>query len=246
LLRRKNNKMEKSFVFEGKTTNEAIENGLKELKVSKNKVDIKVLESEEKRSFFSILTPRVVKVELTLKEDSKESVEEKTEKIEKPVKKEIKTIEFDKEIVRKKLEDFLNEFIKNLPKNNLTYKIDFEENNVLIDISGNDTGYLIGYRGETLNSLQTILTNVVSKDLNFKIKVLLNIGGYREKREKDLENLAIKIAGSVIKTRKPITLEPMSAYERKIIHLKLQDNDKVETHSVGEEPYRKIVVTLKK
>ena len=241
--------MGKSFVFEGKTTNEAIENGLKELKVSKNKVDVKVLEAEDKRSFFSILTPRVVKVELTLKDDVKEPIEEKTEKsenIEKTVKKEIRTIEFDKDAVRKKLEDFLNEFIKNLPKNNLTYTIEFEENDVLINISGDDTGYLIGYRGETLNSLQTILTNVVSKDLNFKVKVLLNIGGYREKREKDLENLAMKIAGSVIKTRKSITLEPMSAYERKIIHLKLQDNDKVETHSVGEEPYRKIIVSLKK
>ena len=105
---------------------------------------------------------------------------------------------------------------------------------------------MIGYRGEVLNSLQNILTNVVGKDINGKVRVLLNIGGYREKREKDLEILASKIAGSVIKTRKSITLEPMTAYERKIIHLKLQDNDKVETHSIGEEPYRKLVVSLKK
>ena len=82
--------------------------------------------------------------------------------------------------------------------------------------------------------------------MNFKVKVLLNIGGYREKREKDLEILADKIAGSVIKGKKSITLEPMTAYERKIIHLRLQDNEKVETHSVGEEPYRKVVVALKK
>ena len=104
---------------------------------------------------------------------------------------------------------------------------------------------MIGYRGEVLNSLQLILTNIASKNLNCKVKVLLNIGGYREKRQKDLENLALKIAGSVIKSRKSITLEPMSAYERKIIHLKLQDNEKVQTHSIGEEPYRKIVVSLK-
>ena len=232
--------MGNSYVFEGKTTNEAIENGLKELKVSKNKVDIKVLESEEKRSFFSILTPRVVKVELTLKDNVKEDENERNHK------KEVKEIEFDKELVKGRIENFLNDFIKNLSQNDITYKVEIIENNVHVEVNGENTGYLIGYRGEVLNNIQTILTNVASRGLNCKVKVLLNIGGYREKREKDLENLANKIAGSVIKTRKSITLEPMSAYERKIIHLKLQDNDKVETHSVGEEPYRKVVISLKK
>lgn len=236
--------MDKTYVFEGKTTNEAIEKGLKELKVSKNKVDIKVLESEEKRSFFSILTPRVVKVEITLKE-TEENIQDNTKKEIKETKKEVK-IEFNENDIKLQLEDFLKEFIKNLPDNSLTYTIDVVDNDIRINIDGENTGYLIGYRGEVLNSLQNILTNIISKDVNGKVKVLLNIGGYREKREKDLENLANKIAGSVIKTRKSITLEPMSAYERKIIHLKLQDNEKVETHSVGEEPYRKIVVSLKK
>ena len=96
-----------------------------------------------------------------------------------------------------------------------------------------------------LNSIQTIITNVASKSTKEKVKVLVNIGKYREKREKDLQNLAQKIAGTVIKTRKEIVLEPMTAYERKIIHTKLQENDKVKTHSIGEEPYRKIVVSLK-
>ena len=235
--------MGKSYVFEGKTTNEAIEKGLKELKVSKSQVEIKTLEAEEKRSFFSILTPRVVKVELTLKDDIKE---EKSDKSEKNHKKEEASIEFDKDLVKQRIEDFLNEFIKNLPQNNITYQINFVQNDVYVNMDGDDTGYLIGYRGDVLNSLQTILTNVVSKDLNCKVRVLLNIGGYREKREKDLENLAMKIAGNVIKNKKSITLEPMSAYERKVIHLKLQDNDKVETRSIGEEPYRKVVIALKK
>ena len=183
--------MGKSYIFEGKTTNEAIENGLKELKVSKNKVDIKVLEAEEKRSFFSILTPRIVKVELTLKDDVKE---EKVEKIEKSYKKEVKVVEFDKDLVKERVENFLNDFIKNLPQNNITYQIEFFENDIHVDLNGDNTGYLIGYRGEVLNSLQTILTNIASKDMNGKVKVLLNIGGYREKREKDLESLAVKIA----------------------------------------------------
>ena len=233
--------MNKTFIFEGKTTNEAIEKGLKELKVLKNQVDIKVLESEEKRSFFSILTPRVVKVEITLKEkeDIKEIKNNKKNESD-------SVIEINKDEIQLRVENFIKTFISSLSENKLTYNIEFVDNNLHIDINGQDTGYLIGYRGEVLNSLQTILTNIASKDEDCKIKVLLNIGGYREKREKDLENLAKKIAGSVIKTRKSITLEPMSAYERKIIHLNLQNNDKVQTHSIGEEPYRKVVVSLKK
>ena len=114
-----------------------------------------------------------------------------------------------------------------------------------MDINGKDTGYLIGYRGDVLNSFQNILNNIVSKNSKEKTKVILNIGNYREKRTKDLEILAEKIAKSVIKTGKSITLEPMSAYERKIIHTKLQENDKIKTYSVGEEPHRKVVIDLK-
>ena len=240
--------MEKTYVFEGKTTNEAIENGLKELKVSKNKVDIKVLETEEKRSFFNILTPRVVKVEMTLKENVKE--ETKSSKAENNISKSEKKQEVSEEKIKERaesLESFLKQFIENLPKNDdLNYKIDIDGNNIIINISGEDTGYLIGYRGEVLNSLQNVLTNIANKDVDSKIKVMLNIGGYREKRKKDLENLADKIARNVVKTKRSITIEPMSAYERKIIHLRLQDNENVYTHSVGEEPYRKIIVSYKK
>ena len=128
---------------------------------------------------------------------------------------------------------------------NLSYEIKDEGNAIKVDIKGEDTGYLIGYRGEVLNSIQTVLSNIASKSSKEKARVIVNIGGFREKREKDLQNLAVKIAGTVIKTKKSITLEPMSAYERKIIHTKLQENDKVKTYSVGEEPYRKVVVSLK-
>ena len=148
--------------------------------------------------------------------------------------------------VQANVENFLKEFISKLPTSNINYTISSESNNLLIDINGEDTGYLIGYRGEVLNSIQNVITNIANKGNKDKIKVMLNIGGYREKREKDLENLAMKIAASVVKTGKSITLEPMTAYERKIIHTKLQSNDKVTTYSVGEEPYRKLVVALNK
>ena len=233
----------KVFVFEGKTSTEAIEKGLKELKVSKNKVDIKILEQEDKRSFFSILTPRVVKVEMKLKEEVQEDHKNvvKQEKVEKAEKKEV----VDKTEAIKNLRKFLDEFISKLPNDNLTYNIEEEKDVIKINIDGSNTGYLIGYRGEVLNSIQTVITNVASKSSKERVKVSLNIGGFREKREKDLQTLATKIAGTVIKTRKEIILEPMSAYERKIIHTKLQENDKVKTYSIGEEPYRKVVVALK-
>ena len=142
------------------------------------------------------------------------------------------------------MKKFLDEFISKL-NGKMEYTVKYNEGNFEVDINGEDTGFLIGYRGETLNSLQVILNNVVAKKSEEKVKVLLNINGYREKREKDLEILASKIAGTVIKTKKSITLEPMSAYERKIIHTKLQSNDKVKTYSIGEEPHRKVVVALK-
>ena len=230
--------MGKTYVFEGKTTTEAIEKGLNELKVSKSKVDIKVLESDENSSFFSILTPRVVKVEMTLK-DEKEVVHKEQENKKKEVSEE------GKEKAIAELESFLKEFVSKLNEEKIEYKVEFKNGNIEVDINGENTGYLIGYRGETLNSLQVILNNIVSKNVDEKIKVLLNINGYREKREKDLEILASKIAGTVIRTKKSITLEPMSAYERKIIHTKLQSNDKVKTYSIGEEPHRKVVVALK-
>lgn len=227
-------------IYEGKTTNEAIEKGLKELGISKKDVDIKILADEEKRSFFSILTPRVVKVEISLKEgverDSNKNV--KRERVD--------VSESTKDKATNNIDIFLKELIKELPTKDLKYDIKNDKNDILVNIDGEDTGYLIGYRGNVLNSFQNLLNNIANNGLNERVRVLLNIGGYKEKREKDLKDLADKIAGTVIKRRKSITLEPMTSYERKIIHSRLQDNSKVDTHSIGEEPNRKIVVFLKK
>lgn len=239
--------MDNVYVFEGKTSTEAIDKGLKELGVSKSKVNIKILEQEDKRSFFSILTPRVVKVEMTLKETDKED----TKTVNKPkdesnnikkVEKEVRTEEELNAAVTD-ITKFMDEFTKSV-NTKIDYKIVVEDEMIKVNIDGEDTGFLIGYRGEVLNSLQLIISNIACKSSKEKIRVSLNISGYREKREKDLEVLATKIAGTVIKRGKDITLEPMSAYERKIIHTKLQDNNKVKTYSIGEEPYRKVVVSL--
>ncbi len=229
--------MEKTIIAEGKTTNEAIENGLKQLKVSKDRVEIKVLENEEKRSFFSILAPRVVKVELTLKEDAKGAkIQEKRE---------IKLTKQEQEKAKENIEKFLKDFMRNLPEDT-KYEITTEESGLKVSLTNDNLGYLIGYRGETLYALQSIMTAIAGKGIEQKVRVILDIEGYKAKREKTLEDLAEKVAKTVIRTKKPIKLEPMQAYERKIIHSKLQQNSRVETTSVGEEPHRRIIVSLKK
>lgn len=227
--------MLESIVSEGKTTNEAIENGLKKLNVSKNEVEIKVLENTEKRSFFSILTPRVVKVELKIKEKKENNINVKKED-------NIITDMEDRKVI---LENFLKQFLEKLHNNEIQYKINIVNNKILVELIGNHAGKLIGYRGENLNSLQIILSSIVNRNFEDRVKVLLDIEGYREKREKTLEELAVKISKTVIKTGKSITLEPMSAYERKIIHSKLQENTKIDTHSFGEEPNRRIIISKK-
>lgn len=230
--------MSKSIISEGKTTKEAIENGLKQLNVSKKMVDIKVLENEEKRSFFSILAPRVVRVELTLKEERKEETREI-----KPKREIILSLEEQNKAVQN-IEQFLKELKNGLPEDT-EYKIEKSEKYINVTLNSKNLGFLIGYRGETLYAMQNILSSIAGKDIQNKVRVILDIEGYKEKREKTLEDLAEKVAKTVIKTRKSVKLEPMQAYERKIIHSKLQQNDKVETTSIGEEPNRRIVVSLK-
>ena len=233
--------MPKTIISEGKTTNEAIEKGLKELNVSRKMVDIKVLDNDDKRSFFSILTPRVVKIEMTLRED----IEVKEEKTTIRPKKEIILSEEEQETASKNIEEFLNELKKELPEDT-QYSIKKDKTAIYVEINSPNLGFLIGYRGETLYAFQNILTAVAGKGIENRVRVILDVEGYKAKREKTLEDLAEKVAKTVIKTRKPIKLEPMQAYERKIIHSKLQKNDKVETNSIGEEPYRRIVISLKK
>ncbi len=234
--------MPDSKIFEGKTTNEAIEKGLKELKVSKNDVEIKVIKDEEKRSFFDILAPRIVKVEMILKEKQEEKkYENEKERKQEEIKIDFNTMEKAKDAVK----EFLDKFLKQTTGEDINYKCNIKGNVIEIIIDEKQADFLIGYRGETLNALQTILSAIAVRENNEKIRVELDVLEYREKRKKALEDLAEKVAKSVIRTRKSITLEPMTPYERKIIHSKLQDNSKVKTTSIGEGMHRKVVISLK-
>lgn len=234
--------MPNSIIAEGKTTNEAVENGLRILKVNRNQVDIKVLENDDKRSFFSILAPRVVKVELTIKEDKDTKILKK----ENVQPKELK-VYTENELIsaETRIKEFLKSFLSSL---NISedYELIKNENGIEIIFKNDDVSFLIGYRGDTLYSLQVILSAIASKGLDNRIRVLVDIEGYKEKREKTLENLADRMANQVIRTGRSVTLEPMKAYERKIIHSRLQSTNKVITHSIGEEPHRRLVISLNK
>ncbi len=239
--------MSKTIISEGKTTNDAIEKGLKELGLTKNDVEINVIESSDKRSFFDILAPRIVKFELKIKENnSKNPIEKQIDKTKEIYKNE--DLELDENTLinaKNKIENFIDNFLRLISEKKFNYSIKIQNSKIYIDITGEDAGILIGYRGESMNSLQNIITSVANKDSESRVKILLDIEGYREKRIKVLEELAVKVSKIVLKNGKSITLEPMSAYERKIIHSKLQENELIKTHSIDEEPYRKIVISKK-
>lgn len=128
----------------------------------------------------------------------------------------------------------------------VTCKYNLLDDCFVIDLAGDRMGLLIGKRGQTLDSLQYLTSLVVNKGTSEYIRVKVDTENYRERRKETLENLAKNIAFKVKRTRRPISLEPMNPYERRIIHSALQNDRYVTTHSEGEEPFRKVVVTLKR
>ena len=165
---------------------------------------------------------------------------EKVEKIEEPVK---KAVVPGKEI---SAEDFLKDVFKAMDMVvDIKVTENKEEKTMDIELSGEEMGVLIGKRGQTLDSLQYLVSLVVNKYSEEYIRVKIDTENYRERRKETLENLARNIAYKVKRTRKTVALEPMNPYERRVIHSALQNDRYVTTHSEGEEPYRRVVVTLK-
>ena len=121
-----------------------------------------------------------------------------------------------------------------------------EENNYAVDLKGDDMGVLIGKRGQTLDSLQYLTNLAVNKNCEEHVKIKIDTEDYRNRRKETLENLAKNIAYKVKRTKRPVSLEPMNPFERRVIHSALQNDRFVTTHSEGDEPYRHVVVTLKR
>ena len=184
-------------------------------------------------------------VKKEIKKEVKKAEPVKEEKVEKteepaPVKKEAVP---GKEI---SAEDFLKDVFKAMDMVvDIKVTENTEEKTMDIELSGEEMGVLIGKRGQTLDSLQYLVSLVVNKYSDDYIRVKIDTENYRERRKETLENLARNIAYKVKRTRKTVSLEPMNPYERRVIHSALQNDRYVTTHSEGEEPYRRVVVTLK-
>ncbi len=155
--------------------------------------------------------------------------------------------------VRKKMDmqGYVRKFLDDMFKNmNLTVEIDMKfdanENNLDIELKGSEMGVLIGKRGQTLDSVQYLASLVANKYSDGYVRVKVDTENYRKRRKDTLENLARNIAYKVKRSKRPVSLEPMNPYERRVIHAALQNDKYVVTHSEGEEPYRRVVVTLKK
>lgn len=202
-----------------KSVNEAITEACRKLGVTSDRLDYEVIE-EGSNGFLGIGSkPAIIKAAVKIE---KLSLEDNAKK-------------------------FLNDVFAAM---NMTVVVDIkynEENKEMdIDLTGDDMGVLIGKRGQTLDSIQYLVSLVVNKESADYIRVKVDTENYRERRKETLENLAKNVAYKVKRTRRPVSLEPMNPYERRIIHSALQNDKYVSTHSEGEEPFRKVVVTLKK
>ncbi len=140
--------------------------------------------------------------------------------------------------------DFLRETTQKMDLE-LTITAEANDETLFLSIEGSDSGTIIGKRGQTLDAIQYLTSLVVNKEKDKYIRVVVDAENYRVKRENTLEQLAERLAGKVIKTRRTVRLEPMNPYERMVIHATLQDNPKVKTRSEGEEPYRRVIIELK-
>ena len=153
--------------------------------------------------------------------------------------------------VKSSVDDKAKDFLKDVfAAMNLTVVVDVKyneaESTMDVDLSGDEMGILIGKRGQTLDSLQYLVSLVVNKDTENYIRVKVDTENYRKRRKETLENLAKNISYKVKRTKRPVSLEPMNPYERRIIHSSLQNDRYVTTYSEGDEPFRHVVVVLKK
>ena len=212
-------------LFTGKNVEDALTKALVELGVTSDKVEYEVIEKGSNGILG--IGSKPAKINVRVKEDKPIVVEEAPADIEAVI------VEF-----LSKVFDAMNLTVK--------INVNITEESVDVDLVGDDMGVLIGKRGQTLDSLQYLVSLVVNKKSDKYLRVKLDTENYRERRKETLENLAKNIAFKVKRTKRPVSLEPMNPYERRVIHSALQNDKYVTTKSEGEEPFRHVVVLLKK
>ncbi len=207
----------RSIVKMSKTVEEATDMALKELGVNKEDVHVEVLE-EPSKGLFGLIGSKDAVVKVTVINDPVEKVKKFLSRI-------LSYMKIKGDCMAKKEGSCL--YVE------------------IVDISSSDTGIVIGKRGNTLDAIQYLLSLVINKDREDYIKVIVDVKGYRKRREDTLIKLANKMAQKAKYSNRPVKLEPMNPYERRIIHSALQHVDGIDTHSEGEDPYRRVVIQAK-
>jgi len=238
-----------SIEAKGKSVDEAIFNGLNQLGLGIDEVEIEIIH-EGSKGIFGIGKNAVVR--LTEKEGDavevyeRESVVEETEKRERPEKAIRERAKREPVETDGTAEAFLDGLFEKMRVDAHAYAVENDGKSMRIDIEGKDTAVIIGRRGDTLDAVQYLTGLVVNRGKEDYTKIMLDAENYRSKREATLQKLAKRLANNVSKTGKSVTLEPMNPYERRILHSTLQANSRVETYSEGEEPYRRVVIRRKR
>jgi spoIIIJ-associated protein len=251
--------------FIAPTVEEAIEQGAKTLGIAEEQLHVEILDQGSKGLFG--LGSRQARVRLSIRNEEEKKPEQKPEqkpepktdpkpkpkqKTETPSPTAAESVDTDKEPVLKLAEDVVWELLQ---KMHIEAKVEAkfipptderDQRMVQVEILGRDLSILIGRRSETLNSLQYISSLIVAKEHGEWVPLLIDVQGYRERRERQLKVLARRMAEQVVHTGRRQNLEPMPANERRVIHIELRNHDLVATESVGEEPNRKVTIILKK
>lgn len=240
--------------FSGKTVDDAITEACQHFTVTSDRLDYEVTDNGSNGFLGLGSKPAVIKArvkeeakDIDKKESKSSSTRTKKEESHEPkneTKKETKE-KREPAVSASDPKEFLDKVFKAMEME-VNVDIDIEGNELNIELSGPDMGVLIGKRGQTLDSLQYLTSLVVNKGTSEYIRVKVDAEDYRKRRRDTLENLAKNLAYKVKRTKRPVTLEPMNPYERRVIHSALQNDKYVSTHSEGEEPYRRVVITLNK
>lgn len=232
-----------------KTVDIAIDEALKELNTTKDKISYEIMQHPS--NGFLGMFKKPAKVLVKLKETKQNIVADKKEPKKNAIPKMVSEDEHSKksETINKNAPDIAKKFLEQVfdkMKINISIKASInDKNNLIIDLSGDDIGVIIGKRGQTLDSLQYLINLIVNKGECAYMPIYLDTEDYRKRRKQALEILAVNLSKKVKKIGKNVVLEPMNPYERRIIHAKLQNNPDVKTYSEGEEPFRYVVISPK-
>lgn len=240
--------MTKEIISKGKTVEDAIRNACNEYGLDKDEIQVEVLERGKKSLFGLKVTPAQVKITYESKEvetasvieETKNEVKENKENKEISKENEVPAIYNKKADVAKK---YLEDILKAMGINSFSVNVKVEANAINLTLEGDELGFIIGRRGETLDAIQYLTGLVANKVDGEYVRISINSGSFREKREKTLQGLAVKLANTVIRTSKNITLEPMNPYERRIIHAAVSRINGATSKSIGEEPNRRVVIS---